>query len=360
MSTDFKNIFKVACIYMTTIIGAGFASGQEIVRFFSNYYKGGFYGILMAGLLFAVIGYIVLDKVYRERIRNYDEFLFPTVGWFFGWVMEVVVVLFMFSVFCIMIAGMGGIVSDKLNLSPVISAVIISAVCMVIMMTDIKGVVALSTLLTPLLIVGIIGVGLYIIVFRDTAVFNMAGYFRNATDNWFFSALLYVSYNSIMSIVIMCGLQPLLKTKKTGAIGGIVGGLLLCVIALILNTAIFLFYPEAGLKEFPVLNIVDKYNTHVSNFYTFILWLAMFTSAVTSGYCFVDRAKSKVKINSKVITLAVCILVVPLSCAGFSNLISTIYPIFGYIGLFMIFAVLIQGIIKKPQVYNGGSLNEHK
>lgn len=360
MSTEIKNILKVACIYMTTIIGAGFASGQEIVRFFSNYYKGGFYGILTAGLLFAVIGYIVLDKVYRERIRNYDEFLFPTVGWFLGWVMEVVVVLFMFSVFCIMIAGMSGILSDKLELSYGMSAVIIAAVCMVIMMTDIKGVVALSTMVTPLLIVGIIGVGLYIIVFRDTVVFNMAGYFRNVTDNWFFSALLYVSYNSIMSIVVMCSLQPLLKTRKTGTIGGIVGGLSLCVIALILNTAIFLFYSEAGTKEFPVLSIVEKYSSHISSFYTFVLWLAMFVSAITSGYCFVDRIRSKAKINSKIVTLAVCILVVPISSLGFSSLIFTVYPVFGYVGLFMIFAVLLQGIIKKPQAYNGSTLNERK
>jgi uncharacterized membrane protein YkvI len=341
---------------MTTIIGAGFASGQEIVRFFSNYYRGGFYGILTAGLLFAVIGYIVLDKVYRERIRNYDEFLFPTVGWLLGWIMEVVVILFMFSVFCIMIAGMGGILTDKLNVAPYTSAAIISALCMFIMLTDIKGVVALSTLVTPLLIVGIIGVGLYIIVFKDTAVFNISGYFRNITDNWFFSALLYVSYNSIMSIVVMCSLQPLLKTRKTGTMGGIIGGLSLCAIALILNTAIFMFYPEVGLKEFPVLNIVEKYSSQIGNFYTFILWLAMFVSAITSGFCFVDRVKSKAKINSKVITLAICVLVVPLSGLGFSSLISTVYPIFGYVGLFMIFAVLIQGIIKKPSVYKSNTL----
>jgi len=56
---------------------AGFASGQEIMQFFSSYYEGGFYGIVLAGVLFALIGYIVLVKVYSERIRNYEEFLFP-------------------------------------------------------------------------------------------------------------------------------------------------------------------------------------------------------------------------------------------------------------------------------------------
>ena len=99
-NSNLSGILKVAGVYITTIIGAGFASGQEIVQFFSSYYEGGFYGIILAGILFAIIGYVVLDKVYSERIRGYDEFVFPTVGWFMGWVMEVVVSLFMFSTNC--------------------------------------------------------------------------------------------------------------------------------------------------------------------------------------------------------------------------------------------------------------------
>ncbi len=344
MSGESKNVLKVASIYITTIVGAGFASGQEIVRFFTSYYKGGFYGVLTAGILFAVLGYMVLDKVYKERIKNYDEFLFPTVGWLLGWVMEVVVIMFMLSVFCIMIAGLGSILSDKLNISFSLSVIIMTFICMILMLTDIKGVVALSTMVTPILITGIIGVGFYVIVFKDTAVFNVSGYFKNITDNWFFSALLYVSYNSIMSIVVMCSLLPYLKTRKTAIMGGIIGGLALCAIAFILNAAIFIFYPEVGLEEFPVLGIVEKYSRHLSNFYTFILWLAMFTSAVTSGYCFVDRIRSRLSLNSKLITVAACALVVPMSGFGFSNLISAIYPVFGYIGLFIVFTVLIQGI----------------
>jgi uncharacterized membrane protein YkvI len=350
LSSESKNIIKVASIYMTTVIGAGFASGQEIMRFFSNYYKGGFYGILTAGILFSVIGYIVLNKVYRERIRNYDEFLFPTVGWLLGRIMEIVVIVFMFSVFSIMLAGLGSILSAKLSISFGISIVIMSVVCMLLILTDIKGIVAMSTLVTPVLVIGIFGIGLYVIAFKDTTVFNFTGYFKNITGNWFFSAVLYVSYNSIMSITVMCSLLPYLKTRKTAVMGGVIGGLSLCAMAFIINTVIILFYPEVGLKEFPVLYIIEKYSRHLTNFYTFILWLAMFTSAVTSGYCFVDRISSKFSLNFKLVTVATCIIVVPLSSLGFSKLISVIYPIFGYIGLFMMFAVLLQGLNANPVI----------
>jgi uncharacterized membrane protein YkvI len=339
---DFKNILKVASIYVATIIGAGFASGQEIVQFFSMYYKGGFYGIIVAGFMFALIGYIVLGRVYKERIRDYDEFLFPTVGWLMGWIMEIIVTLFLMCLFCVMIAGLGNLVADKTGISFSGSIVLMTLLCMVVILTDIKGIVTLSSFITPVLIAGIIAIGLYIIVYKDTSVFGVTGFFEGITENWFFSALIYVSYNSILSIVVMCGLLPYLKTKKVAKWGGILGGFMLMLIAFIMNLALYLFYPDSVLGELPVLSIIERYSSTVSNIYTLILWLAMFISAVTSGYCFLDRLKSKVSINSKLIAIILCAFVIPVSSFGFSNIIAKLYPLFGYMGLFLIFAIIIQ------------------
>jgi len=35
---------------------------------------------------------------------------------------------------------------------------------------------------------------------------------------------------------------------------------------------------------------------------------------------------------------------VPISNVGFSGLISSVYPAFGYVGMFMLFMILIQGL----------------
>ncbi|MDF2523554.1 MAG: putative rane protein, partial [Clostridiales bacterium] len=225
---------------------------------------------------------------------------------------------------------------------------IVAFVCMLVMLTDVKGIISLSTVITPLMVVGILFTGIYIIISKDTYAFNVSGYLHQYTENWFFSALTYVSYNSIMSLVVMSSLLPYLKTRRVGIIGGISGGMLLCFIAFILNTAIFMFYPEIIPDELPVLRIIGKYSSALSAIYTFVLLLAMFISAVTSGFYFVERLNSKLKINMKIITMIACAFVIPLSGVGFSNLIATLYPIFGYVGLFMVFTILLQGIRLKP------------
>lgn len=348
MKGEFENTVKVACIYMATIIGAGFASGQEIVQFFSNYYKGGFYGIIIAGILFSFIGYFVLDKVYTERIRNYDELIFPMVGWAVGWIMEIVVTLFMLCLFCVMVAGMGSVAVERFNAPFNLAVTVVAFICMTVMLTDVKGIISLSTVVTPIMVIGILVTGIYIIISKDTSVFNISVYLNRFTGNWFFSALTYVSYNSIMSLVVMSSLLPYLKTRRVGIIGGISGGMLLCFIAFVLNTAIFMFYPEIIPDELPVLRIIGKYSDILSVIYTIVLCLAMFISAVTSGFYFVERLSSKLNINIKLTTLIVCAFIIPLSGLGFSNLIATLYPIFGYVGLFMVFTILLQGLRIKP------------
>ncbi|HHX18484.1 MAG TPA: hypothetical protein GX727_06455 [Clostridium sp.] len=344
MFEEVKNIFKVASIYIATIVGAGFASGREIVQFFTSYYSGGFYGIFLTGVLFAFIGYTVLNKVYLGRIQNYEEFLFPTVGWALGWIMEIVVTLFMASVFCIMVSGVGSIIADKINIPFYYAILLVAFICMIFFFTGVKGIVSLSTIVTPILIIGILTIGIYIILSKDASVFNISGGFKNMTHNWVLSSFLYTSYNSIISVVVMCSLLPYLKTKRIASIGGILGGGILCIIAIVLNYVLYIFYPYVMSMEFPVIGIVDRYSEMMGSIYRIVLLLAMFICAITAGYGFIERVSGKIKLSKRILIPIICCITMPLSSIGFSSLIANIYSVFGYVGMFMVFIILIEGI----------------
>lgn len=337
---------------MATIIGAGFASGQEIIRFFSMYYAGGFFGIILAGMLFSVIGYIVLNKVFSERISSYDEFLFPMTGYFLGRLMEFIVMLFMSCIMCVMIAGLGNVLMELTGLAYRYCVAISAAATLLAIMSNIKGIVAISSVVSPVLIAGIIFVGFYILASKDTSVFSISGKMRLLTDNWVFSAILYVSYNTIISTVLMSRMLPYLKSGKVSKWGGVLGGGMLCVTALIINWALYSFYPHSIISEIPVLGIIQNNSKLLAHIYSIILILAMYTSAVTSGYCLTERISSKMKINYKLVGAVLCAVVMPMSTLGFSSLIATLYPVFGYLGLFLLFIILFQsvrGYMTKPR-----------
>ncbi|WP_313559334.1 YkvI family membrane protein [Ruminiclostridium cellobioparum] len=339
---EIGNIFKVAFLYMATIIGAGFASGQEIIQFFSMYYAGGFFGIILAGLLFSIVGYVVLNKVYTERISSYDEFLFPMTGYFLGRLMEFIVMLFMACIMCVMVAGLGNVLAELTGMEYRYCVAIGAAATLLAIMTNIKGIVTISSFLSPVLIVGIIFVGLYILASKDTSVFNISEKARVVTNNWVFSAILYVSYNTILSTVLMTRMLPYLKTGRVGKWGGIIGGGMLCITALVLNSALYSFYPHSIISEIPVLGIIQNNSRLLSNIYSIILILAMYTSAVTAGYCLTERVSTKMKISYKLVAAVICAVAIPMSSLGFSKLIATLYPVFGYLGLFLLFIILLQ------------------
>ena len=57
------NISKIFLCIVGTIIGAGFASGQEIMSFFVKYGINGAWGMIVCGVLFFVYIYVVLKKI---------------------------------------------------------------------------------------------------------------------------------------------------------------------------------------------------------------------------------------------------------------------------------------------------------
>ena len=70
-----KNIFKVIFVIIGTLIGAGFASGQEMYLFFFSYGMKGLLGILVSCTLIGIVIYKSLVIIDKYQIKTYKEFL---------------------------------------------------------------------------------------------------------------------------------------------------------------------------------------------------------------------------------------------------------------------------------------------
>ena len=70
-----KNIFKITFVIIGTLIGAGFASGQEMHIFFFSYGTNGLWGLLISSILMGIIIYKTLKMVDKYGISNYKELI---------------------------------------------------------------------------------------------------------------------------------------------------------------------------------------------------------------------------------------------------------------------------------------------
>ncbi len=79
----------IAVTYMGALVGAGFASGQEIWFFFLSYGFAGLWGIICSGVLITVLGIVLLRLGYEGGYSSYQQlfehFLGPGPAFFLIW-----------------------------------------------------------------------------------------------------------------------------------------------------------------------------------------------------------------------------------------------------------------------------------
>ncbi|QUI20943.1 hypothetical protein HZI73_00915 [Vallitalea pronyensis] len=342
MKTDFKNAIKIASVYIGTVLGAGFASGQEMMKFFAYYGFKGMIGLLLTGIMFALIGWAVLEIIYHNGSRNYKEFIHPIAGKISGKILDWTVVFFMFVCFCAMFAGSGALFQQRFHIPYQVGVLVMAVCCYITFLFDVKGVITVNSFLAPILLVGVLIVGLYMWFFRSTSVMsNMVQVFLVVRDNWFSSAIIYVSYNIITAVVVLTTLYKLVTSKFTAKVGSLLAGLALGMIGIILGFVILVHYKDIQGIEIPMLAIVMRYAKVVQYIYIIVLISAMFTTAVANGYGILSKLKINKTKGGKV-KLAVFIGVAVLfSQIGFSNMVGKVYPIFGYIGVFEIILIML-------------------
>ena len=107
----------LGAIYMGTVIGAGFATGQEIMSFFTVYGKQGLLGIALASALFFLLGYLVLLQSIRKQSQCLRDILLPLAGERLTLAFELMADVFCLAGYCIMLSGCGAVLEESWNLN---------------------------------------------------------------------------------------------------------------------------------------------------------------------------------------------------------------------------------------------------
>ncbi|MDR0286776.1 MAG: hypothetical protein LBI03_03580, partial [Clostridiales bacterium] len=273
---------KIACLYITTIIGAGFASGREIMTYFTSYKLYGIFGLVLASALIGIVGAFALEKVYEKNCDDYKGFLQIVVGKKTGNILFFVVIAFMFCFYSIMMAGMTKLFTSTYSLSWPVSVFILSAVVLAVTLPGIKKLTLFCSILTPIVAIGLCFAAVYGAVLSSTEV--SAGFNSKVflPGNWFVASVVYMGYNCLTSTSVLCQTLPMLKSKKTALLSGLLGGFGICVIALIVNISMMINFVKIKGVEMPLAELALKIGDFGEKIFPIILILAMFSSAVTA------------------------------------------------------------------------------
>lgn len=324
-------VISITLVIIGALIGAGFASGQEIFSFFYIYGKNGIYVILIMSILIGIFIYKSLKIIYQKQVYNYNDFLnlFIKNTKIRNVILWIVNVLLLVS-FYIMVAGFGAYFEQEIGINRIIGSIVLNLLCVIVFFSNIKGVLKASNLIVPFLIFFIFFIGIKNIVQIRTIDFHQM------KNNWILSMIIYNSYNFILLMPVLISLKKqITKEKNIKKVS-----ILVTIIILILSISIFFLLLNANIKEIenqemPIVYIISNYFNKYKKIYAFIVLASIFTTAISVGIGFLQNI-SKNSNSYPQFVLFMCITSLLMSNIGFSKLLNFIYPVFGYIGILQI------------------------
>lgn len=336
---------KIAATYIGTVVGAGFATGQEVLQFFNRFSTMGLVGIFFTTIMFIVFGYIIMDLGRMLHSRSHEDIIKFAGGNILGTFMDLIITFFFFGSFTAMIAGTGALFYQHFNIPVSIGNILMVILTALTVMTGINGVINSISIVVPFLLTAVISVSIFSFFnFPPNITVSAAITGDNLLiTNWFMSAVLYVSYNIIISIAVLGPLGLESKDNKSIRNGAIWGGL-----GLGLGTVLIYLSLSGNLNEFykyevPMIVVAGKISSAAQLFYTIILIAEIYTTSVGALYGFASRITDiqKYPLKGRLLIITVSIVALLASQFGFSNIVKYLYPAVGYGGIIILISLFI-------------------
>lgn len=333
-----KNIIKTVCVYIGLLIGAGFASGREILEYFNFKSNTNFSGIIISAFLFCFISYIIMSKASENRKENFYDYIDSVTGKTSS-AIKYFMLIYMFCGMFVMFAGSGALVYSLSTLPEVFGCVLMAIICFVVMSFDLKGIISLNVILVPLMICGILYISFCIAVFGNTSVFYT---FESVKNGAILSAICYCSYNTVTAGSVLVPLASRMKRneiKISSLISGLIIGLLILVVWLVQGINFDIIWDS----ELPMMELSALCGKFCKKVYTTVLFMSICTTAVSYGFGLMIHFSNKIKsVKDRILFSAIiCLCALPPAMYGFSILVSKLYSFFGYIGMIWMMWIII-------------------
>ena len=341
-------VLRIASAFIGIIVGAGFASGQEILQYFTSFGYMGTLGAVLATALFAYMGMMLTRMGSIMKVQSHNEAIYKLIGPFLGRIVDWILILTLFGVGVVLVAGAGSLGSQFLNLPPFVGSLVMTILIVLTVLMPIQRVISLIGSITPFLIVVLVVICVYSLFTysQDLDVLEpIATSIETSLPNWFISAINYVSFNIAVGAgmaLVMGGSEP---NTKVATWGGFLGGLGVGILIMIAHLAMFLKVDVVGTYPLPLLRIIQDISPVLGICMAVVLFGMIYNTGVAMYYAFVARftvMQTKKSYIFAVITGAVGYVA---SFVGFTDLIAYFYPLIGYLGLFLI-AILLYAPFK--------------
>ncbi|MEH6946984.1 hypothetical protein V7068_07870 [Bacillus sp. JJ634] len=338
-----KQSLQFAAAIVGIIVGAGFASGQEIMQFFTYFGWKGTLGAIIATLLFAFLFMQVVQLGNVLQATSHRQVLHHICGKYLGNVIDLIITFFLFGVLVVMIAGSGSLFEQQFGLPHYIGNLFMAIVTIATVCMNIQKIISIIGAFTPILFLMILIIGGYSLATMDFNFAEMKKFSQPesaAASNWILGAALYVSYCIAAGFSMLTVMGGTSKDNKSTKMGGILGGIMLGLLVILFHVSMFSKIDQIQNVDMPTLVLANHIAPWLAGIMAILILGMIYNTAVGMLYSFTVRFFKADHPKFKYYIIGIGIISFMASFAGFTNLVGTLYPITGYLGFVLIGAII--------------------
>lgn len=335
------SVIKYAGAYIAFEIGSGFATGQEILQFYTSYGAWSIGAAIISMILFAWAGGSVMKIGYETKdvadLKPYNLLCGKALGSFY----EYFVLFYLFAVLAVMISGAGASIQEYFGVSYYVGGVFMALLVFIAFAFGLDKLIDIVGLMGPL----IIGFSIFIAICTITANFGdlMVGNIdvsslvsSKPAGSWWMSGILYVAYNVVSSIAFLMALGRDAKSAKEAAAGGIAGGVLLMITVIFMNLALLTRLDLIEGSIVPSLRLANEVSSMAGTVFVIVMICGIFSTAAPVLWTICTNLAKPGSKASLIIALLVSLDAFVLGQMPFDKLVSVIYPYTGYLGIVLL------------------------
>lgn len=328
--------FQIASVYIGTVVGAGFASGQEVYQFFGRFGVWGYIGIALATAFFAWWGYRLLILGAACRATSFRDLTARALPPWLARGVDALVIVMLLGTTVAMLAGTGALFREQLHAPYVLGVACAMAVTAITSAFGIRGLLGANAVIVPALCMFAVGLGLANLAdpARRSAMAHPPEVSASVLSA-LISALVYAAMNVGLSIGVLVPLGGQVRDVRALRRGALVGAVGLGVLLAAVTATLFAHAPDAVRYAVPMGHIASTYPRAVSLLFIAVLFGEIYSTLVGNLYSLLgERPTPRWRRFAKA-SLLLC------ACAaftafGFRAIVQYGYTAFGWIALWLL------------------------
>lgn len=317
---------------MGTIVGAGFATGQEILHFFTRYGYMATLTIMLASIVFVWLGTKTLLIAHDIKAHSYEALNTYLFGKVVGPWINLFMFVILFGITSVMLAGAGTIFSEHLHLSFQFGLIFTMLLTYVILLRGIEAILAVNTVVVPCILAF-----MTILVIKTWHAPSAANWveLESTYALWriWLSPFLYTAFNLALAQAVLVPIGSSIHNRSVLYWGGIVGGVGIGLLLLASHFVLSAMMPAITQFEIPMGIALIDLGRLVQLLFLVVIYAEIFTTYIADVYGLTRQIGQKVGLNEQMIIGLILICSYIVSQIGFKTLLSTLYPLFGAISL---------------------------